>query len=99
MNSTQPPAPPATTNTGGRPRESDRPRVSISASCDARTDDRLNDWLARMQEKHPKANLGRVLDRLVIFATRGKFDPLHPSLEAPRPAKKMAGGASTPTPA
>lgn len=99
MNDTTTPAAPAPVNTGGRPRESDRPRVSLSASIDARTDDRLNDWLERMQQTHPKANMGRVLDRLVIFATRGKFDPLHPSLEAPRPSKKMAGGTSTSAPA
>jgi len=86
-------------NVGGRPREGERPRLGFSASIDARTHENLQQWLTRLMQKHPNANIGRVIDRLSIFAVRAKFNPLHPSLENPKPKNKRAGGTSTSTPA
>lgn len=65
---------PTIPNPGGRPRESERPRVHVSATVAAETDDALNDWLEQLRKVNAKAHIGRVLDRVVAFGKRRKFD-------------------------
>jgi hypothetical protein len=76
----------------GRPREDDRKRERLSVSIAASTNDSLKKWLGRLLPVNQQAHIGRVIDLLVAFAERKKFDPLAPE-------KKRAGEASPPPPA
>lgn len=77
----------------GRPRESAKPRASLTASIAGETNELLGLWCAQLQNASVGyVHLGRVLDRLAQF---GKTYQFHRTLGAKKPLRPSEATAAT----